>query len=99
MNDAAAATLAISDVTKTFGGLTAVSSASLALALRLVRDRLHESDEDAVELIDRARNLHSAIRRLDTTIYARPDAAHVSSDNPVERQLGLLKAAFEREAR
>ena len=28
---------------------------SLALALRLVRDRLHERDEDALELLDRAR--------------------------------------------
>jgi regulator of CtrA degradation len=48
-------------------------------------------------LIDRSRHLHGAIRRLDSTMHARPDAARINLDNPVERQLGLLKAAFERE--
>ena len=49
-------------------------------------------------LIDRSRHLHSAIRRLDSTMHARPDPASIRpDDNPVERQLGLLKAAFERE--
>ena len=48
-------------------------------------------------LIDRSRHLHGAIRRLDNTMHARPEAARTSPDNPVERQLGLLKAAFERE--
>ena len=48
-------------------------------------------------LIDRSRRLQIAIRRLDATMHARPDAAQVRPDNPVERQLGLLKAAFERE--
>jgi regulator of CtrA degradation len=48
-------------------------------------------------LIDRSRQLHGAIRRLDSTMHARPDPARIShDDNPVERQLGLLKAAFER---
>ncbi len=46
-------------------------------------------------LIDRSRHLHGVIRRLDTTIHARPDPAQAPRDNPVERQLGLLKAAFE----
>jgi regulator of CtrA degradation len=49
-------------------------------------------------LIDRSRHLHDAIRRLDSTMHARPDPALIRpDDNPVERQLGLLKAAFERE--
>jgi regulator of CtrA degradation len=49
-------------------------------------------------LIDRARHLHISIRRLDSTMYARPDPARtIAAANPVERQLGLLKAAFERE--
>ena len=51
-------------------------------------------------LIDRCRHLHAAIRRLDSTMHAKPDPARIRpDDNPVERQLGLLKAAFEREAR
>jgi regulator of CtrA degradation len=48
-------------------------------------------------LIDRSRHLQSAIRRLDTTMYARPDATQLRPANPVERQMGLLKAAFEQE--
>jgi len=46
-------------------------------------------------LIERSQKLHAKVRRLDTTIHnplpveQRPLAA-----NPVERQLGLLKAAF-----
>jgi regulator of CtrA degradation len=50
------------------------------------------------QLIDRSRHLHGAIRRLDSTMHAKPDPARIRpDDNPVERQLGLLKAAFERE--
>ena len=48
-------------------------------------------------LIDRSRHLQSAIRRLDATMHARPDPAQMRPANPVERQMGLLKAAFERE--
>ena len=49
-------------------------------------------------LIDRSRHLHGAIRRLDSTMHACQDPARIRpDDNPVERQLGLLKAAFERE--
>jgi regulator of CtrA degradation len=46
-------------------------------------------------LIDRSRHLHNVIRRLDTTIHARPDTGQSPQENPVERQLGMLKAAFE----
>ena len=46
-------------------------------------------------LIQRSKALQSAVRRLDTTIHASP--ARADRGNPVERQLGLLRAAFEHE--
>jgi regulator of CtrA degradation len=46
------------------------------------------------ELIDRSVRLQERVRRLDATIHAR-DATEPPA-NPVEHQLGLLKAAFER---
>src|SRR3954467_14365534 len=49
-------------------------------------------------LIDRSKKLNDQVRRLDANIYApplAPDKPRVS--NPVERQLGLLKAAFEQD--
>jgi regulator of CtrA degradation len=48
-------------------------------------------------LIERSKTLQLAIRRLDSTMHATADPARVRPGNPVERQLGLLKAAFERE--
>jgi regulator of CtrA degradation len=48
-------------------------------------------------LIERSKTLQLAIRRLDSTMHAAADPARVRPGNPVERQLGLLKAAFERE--
>jgi regulator of CtrA degradation len=45
------------------------------------------------ELIERSRALQSKVRRLDTTIHA-PPVAPQGHESPVERQLGLLKAAF-----
>src|SRR5664280_515970 len=46
------------------------------------------------ELIERSRKLQGKVRRLDASIhnYDAPDRAAMV--NPVERQLGLLKAAF-----
>jgi regulator of CtrA degradation len=46
-------------------------------------------------LIQRSKTLQNAVRRLDTTIHASPPRA--DRGNPVERQLGLLRAAFEHE--
>ena len=46
-------------------------------------------------LIQRSRTLQSAVRRLDATIHAPPP--RIERGNPVERQLGLLKAAFEQQ--
>src|ERR1700688_1413970 len=46
-------------------------------------------------LIARSRALQADVRRLDATMHARPDFTLTNRTNPVERQLGLLKAAFE----
>jgi regulator of CtrA degradation len=45
-------------------------------------------------LIERSQKLQSKVRRLDSNIHNRVAADHVPVMNPVERQLGLLKAAF-----
>lgn len=45
-------------------------------------------------LILRSRKLLEQVRRLDATIHGQSEAVE-PKDNPVERQLGLLKAAFE----
>ncbi len=49
------------------------------------------------ELIARSVKLQREVRRLDSTMYAAPPL-QVAVGNPVERQLGLLRAAFESEA-
>jgi len=46
------------------------------------------------DLITRSTKLQAEVRRLDATMHAAP-APRAPTDNPVERQLGLLKAAFE----
>src|SRR5712691_7376243 len=46
-------------------------------------------------LIGRARKLHDEVRRLDATIHA-PMPEELPTGNPLERQIGLLRAAFER---
>ncbi len=61
-----------------------------ASTVKLLPERLRD-------LIDRSRKLNDQVRRLDANIYApsiAPD--QTPGANPVERQLGLLKAAFER---
>jgi regulator of CtrA degradation len=47
------------------------------------------------ELIARSKKLQDHVRRLDTTIHAPMPSAPAAS-HPVENQLGLLRAAFER---
>ena len=49
------------------------------------------------DLIDRSLGLLERVRRLDATMHA--PVADRTPANAVERQLGLLRAAFEREAR
>jgi regulator of CtrA degradation len=51
------------------------------------------------DLIERSRKLQGKVRRLDTTIHMPADVAQAVAANPVERQLGLLKAAFGADAR
>ena len=48
------------------------------------------------DLIDRSLTLLDRVRRLDATMHS--PMAERAQHNAVERQLGLLKAAFEREA-
>jgi regulator of CtrA degradation len=47
------------------------------------------------DLITRSTKLQTEVRRLDATMHAAPAPMRLAADNPVERQLGLLKAAFE----
>jgi regulator of CtrA degradation len=58
--------------------------------IKMVPERLRD-------LIARSKTLQIAVRRLDATMHASVDTTRVRSGNPVERQLGLLKAAFERD--
>jgi len=68
----------------------------LSLDHRADADTMRLLPERLVELIQRSLALLDRVRRLDATIHtAAPERAH---SNPVERQLGLLKAAFERGA-
>ncbi len=46
------------------------------------------------KLIARSQALQLKVRRLDATIHNQADGEQVAPVNPVERQLGLLKAAF-----
>jgi regulator of CtrA degradation len=45
-------------------------------------------------LIDQSRYLHERVARLDALLYEKNAPVQDSAGNPVERQLGLLKAAF-----
>ena len=45
-------------------------------------------------LIVRSQALQMKVKRVDATIHNRADTEPVAAANPVERQLGLLKAAF-----
>jgi regulator of CtrA degradation len=56
--------------------------------LKLLPERLRA-------LVQRSNTLQNAVRRLDATIH--PPPARLDRSNPVGRQLGLLRAAFERE--
>ncbi|HEY1979879.1 MAG TPA: DUF1465 family protein [Xanthobacteraceae bacterium] len=53
--------------------------------------------EKLQDLIARSTKLQAEVRRLDATMHAAP-MPRPPADNPVERQWGLLKAAFESEA-
>ena len=63
----------------------------------------HPSDPESMkqlpdalnDLIERSHRLTEQVRRLDATMHG-PEEPIVFKNNPVESQLGLLKAAFER---
>ena len=69
----------------------------LSLGDRADADTISLLPEALCDLIDRSLGLLDRVRRLDSTMHNRPDDR--PQNNAVERQLGLLKAAFEREAR
>jgi len=60
-------------------------------AVKILPERLHD-------LITRAKKLHDEVRRLDATIHA-PVAEERPRVNPLDHQIGLLRAAFERSER
>src|SRR5256886_13365982 len=69
----------------------------LSLGDRAGDDTMQLLPERLRDLIDRSLALLDRVRRLDATMHS-PVAERVQN-NAVERQLGLLRAAFEREAR
>src|SRR5215510_14399449 len=66
-----------------------VSEAGDEETLRLLPESLRD-------LIDRSIRLQNRVRRMDATIHA---GVGVPAANPLEHQIGLLKAAFERDTR
>jgi regulator of CtrA degradation len=60
--------------------------------LRLLPERLRK-------LIERSKVLQTSVRRLDATMHGNVETARGRPVNPVETQLGLLKAAFEQDQR
>src|SRR6266851_3186943 len=60
-------------------------------AVKILPERLHD-------LITRAKKLHDEVRRLDPPIHA-PVAEERPRVNPLDHQIGLLRAAFERSER
>lgn len=66
----------------------AVSDAIDQSAVKMLPDQLQA-------LIERAKKLHDDVRRLDATIHA-PVPEQPAAVNPLDRQIGLLRAAFER---
>jgi len=69
----------------------------LSLGDRAATDTMALLPEHLGDLIDRSLGLLDRVRRLDATMHN--PAPERPANNAVERQLGLLKAAFEREAR
>jgi len=69
----------------------------LSLGDRADRDTVALLPEHLRDLIDRSLGLLERVRRLDATMHSPLPERPLN--NAVERQIGLLKAAFEREAR
>ena len=60
-------------------------------------DTLKMLPDSLVALIRRSMKLAEQVRRLDATIHTSA-VAPLNTNNPVEHQMGMLKAAFERKA-
>ena len=69
----------------------------LSLGDRADAETMSLLPEQLCTLIDRSLGLLDRVRRLDATMHN--PLSERPQNNPVERKLGLLKAAFEREAR
>ena len=69
----------------------------LSLGDRADADTMRLLPEQLCDLIDRSLGLLERVRRLDATMHSPLPERPVN--NAVERQIGLLRAAFEREAR
>ena len=69
----------------------------LAAADTFDEDNIKLLPERLRTLIVRSKVLQAAVRRLDATMHASADPARINAGNPIERQLGLLKAAFEQD--
>jgi regulator of CtrA degradation len=69
----------------------------LSLGDRAADDTMALLPEKLADLIDRSLALLDRVRRLDATMHS--PVADRAQNNAVERQLGLLRAAFERQVR
>jgi regulator of CtrA degradation len=47
------------------------------------------------DLIDTTRNIHEQVLRLDQLVYSARTPEKIETSNPVEAQIGLLRAAFD----
>ena len=47
------------------------------------------------DLIDTSRNIHEQVLRLDQLVYNMKAPEKIDASNPVEAQIGLLRAAFD----
>ena len=67
----------------------------LSLGDRAAADTMALLPEKLCDLIDRSLSLLERVRRLDAWFHA-PMPDELPTGNPLERQIGLLRAAFER---
>jgi regulator of CtrA degradation len=70
----------------------------LAAAEPIDYDAIKDLPETLRGLIERAKKLHDDVRRLDATIHAPVPEEPVAA-NPLDHQISLLRAAFERNER
>jgi regulator of CtrA degradation len=82
------------------GEMSLVQASKEKTKVKLAAADTHDSDNMELVpaplrgLIERSQKLYAKVRRLDATIYNQVGVERPAATNPVERQLGLLKAAF-----